>query len=301
MQLQSLQYFLAVVEEQSISKAAKKNFMTQQTMSGYIKRLEKAYNVKIFEREPRMHLTEAGHCLEKYAREILRLQGKLTNEMDDIAANLGGHLALGITPVRARLLLPQLLPDFHRQYPKIELNVQIESFKNLEQKLLDGDIDLMLATDRATLDCGAKYSLYKDPLCLVVPPVLVRAYRLEDNKNINKLLLEAPFIQMIISSVKTASDSYFHALNISPQVFLSLHDLETVLELALRGMGYAFSFRRYAEKKARQLFPNKAEQPLILPVPVKPSEVVIATNKEAYQSHSVQLFIDFIKKVHPWT
>lgn len=296
MQLQNLKYFLAVIEEQSVSKAAKKNFMTQQTMSGYIRRLETEYGVKLFNREPRMHLTEAGRCLEKHAKEILRLQCMITNEIDDIAANSGGHLSIGITPVRARLLLPQLLPEFHHRHPKIELKVQIESFKNLEQELLDGYIDIMIATDRITLDCGAKYNLYQDPLCIIVPPNLVQLYDVESDKNITRLLNEAPFVQMIISSVKTASDKYFSGLNITPKVLLSLHDLETVLELSMRGMGYAFSFQQYAEKKARQLFQDNATSyPLILPVPVKPSEVVIATNKEPYQSHSVQLFINYAK------
>ena len=63
MNFTSLRYFLEVVAEGSVTKAAQKLYISQQSLSEHIARLESEYGVKLFERTPRLHLTYAGFRL----------------------------------------------------------------------------------------------------------------------------------------------------------------------------------------------------------------------------------------------
>ena len=69
MNFTSLKYFLAVAEEQNITKAAEKLFISQQALSGHITRLEKELGVRLFDRQPSLALTYAGRELKKHAEE----------------------------------------------------------------------------------------------------------------------------------------------------------------------------------------------------------------------------------------
>ena len=94
MNLRNLRYFLMVAEEKNMTKAARKLFISQQTLSGVIRRLEEEYHTRLFEREPCMHLTEAGFYMEKFARQVLKMETTLTNQLDEISHELRGHLTI---------------------------------------------------------------------------------------------------------------------------------------------------------------------------------------------------------------
>ena len=71
MNQRSLLYFLTTAEERNMTQAAKKLFISQQTLSSAIQRLEKEYHTQFFLRGPHLQLTDAGHCMVTYAREML--------------------------------------------------------------------------------------------------------------------------------------------------------------------------------------------------------------------------------------
>lgn len=73
-----MEYFLVLAEEQSISRAAQHLFVTQQSMSQQVKRLEQLYCAKLFTRRPRFQLTAAGEALLSTARQIRILEQGLT-------------------------------------------------------------------------------------------------------------------------------------------------------------------------------------------------------------------------------
>ena len=77
----SMQYFLVVAEELSISRAAERLYVSQQCVSSHIKKLEQQYCVELFVRKPAFCLTEEGKALQ---RSLLRQKvGKLSCEGDE--------------------------------------------------------------------------------------------------------------------------------------------------------------------------------------------------------------------------
>lgn len=272
MNLRNLRYFLMVVEEKNITKAARKLFISQQTLSGVIRRLEEEYRTRLFEREPCMHLTEAGFYMEKFARQVLKMETTLTNQLDDISHELRGHLTIGITPTRARLLLPVFLPVFRCHYPQIELSFSVDGYTSLLKQLQDDNLDAMIATARPKDPGLHDWFLYTDPFSLVVPRPLAVQYLpslmpshsshpanlkmpfhqlpMEERR---QFLISVPMIQMVRSTIQKNSESIYHELGLTPYILYSFHDLETVLELSLSSLGCCFSFAQYAEKKLNSI------------------------------------------------
>lgn len=83
----AFRYFIAVADELNMTKAAAKLFISQQSLSAYIQRMEKQYGVTLFERKPSLQLTEAGRAMYFYAKEIVLSEDKLTSRFADITKN----------------------------------------------------------------------------------------------------------------------------------------------------------------------------------------------------------------------
>lgn len=305
MNLRSLKYFLAVAEEKNISRAARRLFISQQTLSEAIRRLEEEYHTRLFEREPHVHLTEAGYYMERFAREVLKKEVVLTNELDSVTKNMRGHIMLGVTPVRARLILPEFLPYFHAKFPHLEISLTIGSYKLLEDQLTKGDLDAILSTLHPTAAGFSNTLLYRDPFCFIIPyPIALRTMPLTLQKGkailsykecvgteLRELFNHEPFIQMSQSTIQDHGNSFFQKYGVTPRVLYSLHDLDTVLELCLKEMGYTCSFRQYAEKKFLQFNLTLQTHPLFVTIPEHESQVAIMTAPHRQENYSLQVLV----------
>lgn len=97
MNMEQLTYFSAVVEEGTISGAARRLHMSQPPLSLQIRKLEQEYGVLLFERGARqIRLTEAGKLLYDYAQRILDLKDSAEEDLKSLHAGKGGSLKLGI-------------------------------------------------------------------------------------------------------------------------------------------------------------------------------------------------------------
>lgn len=124
MDLWQLDYFTKVVEEGSISAAARKLHMSQPPLSLQMKRLEAELGVSLFVRDSRnMALTDAGYTLYQRAKAILNLTSITVKEVHAIASGTSGILRLGATSSSGYLKVRQKIMDFHLQNPGISFEV----------------------------------------------------------------------------------------------------------------------------------------------------------------------------------
>lgn len=140
----SLSVFLTVVEEMSFTKAAGKLYITQQSLSGHIKRLEDAYGVKLFERKPRLKLTPEGEAMAFYARQMVRAERNLTDRFADLSRKTDGYLDLGISHQRSDAFFEGIWQRFHSHYPNIDIRLREENTQSLLGALLRNEINLMI-------------------------------------------------------------------------------------------------------------------------------------------------------------
>ena len=140
----NLEYFLVAAEELNFTKAAKKLFISQQSLSNHISNMEKEFDVILFNRTTPLTLTYAGQALKTKARQMLELRDETYRELADIKDFSVGQLTLGLSHTRGRVILPEILPVFKERYPNIDLKLVEGNSSELADDLLHGNIDLII-------------------------------------------------------------------------------------------------------------------------------------------------------------
>ena len=125
MNIKHAQYMLTVMQEGSITAAAKKLYISQPSLSQMIKLVETNLGTAIFNRstDP-ITLTYAGQKYIEAAKQILTINNNLQKEIDEINHEDHGTIRLGIPVQRAMQVLPYVLPRFMKQYPYVDIDLQ---------------------------------------------------------------------------------------------------------------------------------------------------------------------------------
>lgn len=136
------EYFIALAEEENITRAAEKLFISHQCLSKYLKNLEENYNVTFFDRQPKLKLTPAGQTMLETLRQVQFLERNLDSQLEDIKNAQKGTVRLGITEGRYSLLIPDLLTQFQHMYPDVLLDVHYSDSHQLTEQVLKNELDL---------------------------------------------------------------------------------------------------------------------------------------------------------------
>ncbi|MDR0830922.1 MAG: hydrogen peroxide-inducible genes activator [Prevotellaceae bacterium] len=142
MNIQQLEYLVAVDEVRHFARAAELCFVTQPTLSTMIQRLEDELNVKIFDRSKHpIEPTEIGKHIIAQSRLSLKSFSQIKNIVDDEQTTLFGKFHIGVIPTVAAYLVPQLLSKNYEKFPNVELIIRETPTSELLEKLADSTID----------------------------------------------------------------------------------------------------------------------------------------------------------------
>lgn len=169
-------FFLLVAEEMSISRAAAKAFISQQAMSAHIQRLEKQYGTALFNRRPRLSLTQAGERLLYMLRQVQQLEEAFERETGSQPDIVRGHINIGITYARATVMLPAVLRRYNEKYPGVDISIQTNFADNLENRLLFGYLDFAISTWEMNSPQLEATVLSEEEVYLIASENLLRRY-----------------------------------------------------------------------------------------------------------------------------
>ncbi|MGN0295342.1 MAG: LysR family transcriptional regulator [Lachnospiraceae bacterium] len=140
-----LQYVITITDEKSITKAARKLFISQPSLSLSIQSLEKEIGTALFERRHgEITPTYAGSLFYEWAVSTLHSQQQLTAKMDDIAKERRHLIRFGISPHRSILLLPEIVKQFYQDFPDCELRIEESPTFQLRKLLDNNELDFMV-------------------------------------------------------------------------------------------------------------------------------------------------------------
>ena len=143
MSIRHFRIFIAVAEEENITKAAKKLYLTQPTVSVAIKEIEEHYGARFFERiNQRLHITEEGKRFLDYAKHFIAMYDEM--EIAFKNTDFTGRLRVGASVNIGTYYIPKLIREFQDRYPGINVQVKINTTAVVEKELLDGRLDLAL-------------------------------------------------------------------------------------------------------------------------------------------------------------
>ncbi len=145
MDFRDLMIFAEAAKDLHFTKTAERLFISQQNLSSHIKRLEDRYQTVLFERKPRIALTYAGKRMLSYAEELLARENDLEEEMKEIQGEKKGEIVIGASTPRLKVLLPEVLPQFVREYPDIHIRTVDAYATELKQHVLNNVVDIAFA------------------------------------------------------------------------------------------------------------------------------------------------------------
>ncbi|MFD2131768.1 LysR family transcriptional regulator [Pseudogracilibacillus auburnensis] len=145
MNIESLRMFCRVVEEGSVTKAAKLGFVSQPAVTRQIRNLENSYGVALFEREDgKLKKTEAGQILYSYAKEILCLYKASFESIQEHQGMVQQTLHIGASPTIGEYLLPSLIGQFKRSHSLGKFTISIGNTPRILEELEENKIDIAL-------------------------------------------------------------------------------------------------------------------------------------------------------------
>ncbi|NPA49384.1 MAG: LysR family transcriptional regulator [Thermodesulfobacteria bacterium] len=290
--LRKLAVFVAVIEEESFSRAAQKCHLSQPTVSGHIKSLEDYFQVPLFDRHTReVRPTRAGQLLYRYAKRLLKLSEELEREMRLFAQGGQGVLFLGGSTIPGQYILPGLLGSFKREYPAIKITLKVADTQEIARQVALGELDLGVV--------GAKIPereldfepLWEDKIVLIASPRLFKepcTLSLRDLVEIPLLVREEGSGTWLVVQEKLREEG------LSPEechIVAELGSTEAVKQGVKAGLGAAF----VSEIAVEEDLERGSVLKLSLPFEIERYFYLI-TPRHHILSPVAQIFVDFCRR-----
>jgi DNA-binding transcriptional LysR family regulator len=241
-ELRHLEYFVAVAEELSFTRASRRLHVVQSGVSSAIQGLERELGAALFDRDRhRVTLTEAGRALLPEARATLAAARAAVDAVAEAGAGLRGTLTVGTMISTASVDVPALLARFHEQHPGVlvRLRVMPGGSADLAREVADGGLDLALLSLPGEAPAGlAVRPLAHEPLVLICAANHPLAKR--EAVPLDALAAEA-FVDFPAGwGTRALVDRAFAAAGVDRQVAFEVADYRTAAGLVSNGLGVAF-------------------------------------------------------------
>lgn len=143
MEIRVLRYFLTVVREGGINRAAEALHITQPTLSRQLSQLEEEVGVKLFHRGARrITLTNEGILLRRRAEEILSLVDRTEQELIEQEELVEGRIVIGCGELAAVQVLSEMIASFHEKYPLVSYDIFTANADLVKEQMEKGLIDI---------------------------------------------------------------------------------------------------------------------------------------------------------------
>lgn len=239
MELRQLEYFVAVVEERSFTRAAQRERVAQPAVSAQIRRLERLVGQPLLTRSNRdVRLTQAGAALLPHARAALAAVRDAQAAVDEVAHLVRGAVAIGTVTLHP-VDVAGLMAAFHADYPEVEITLGTDNSDALLAKLEDGRLDLAIVSigvDEAPP--GMNYAVITDE---ALEAAVVTQHRLASRKALSlKELCDHPLISLPVGTgLRSRLDSACDAAGVRPRIAFEASSPLELAELARHGLGVA--------------------------------------------------------------
>ncbi len=253
MELRQLEYFVAVVEEGTFTKAAAKVHVAQPGVSAQIRRLERELGQALLDRSGRrVRLTEVGAAVLPYARAALGAIAAARLVVDELTGLVRGRVAVGTVPSCSAVDLPELLAAFQHNHPTVEISLLEANSDRLIEALREGQLDMALVGLAAAPPAGIATQVVADePLVAAVShsdPLAART----------TISLEAIQERALItlprgSGLRSALDDACTTAGFQPRIAFEASDPDVLVRLAGRGLGVAILPASVASARSKEL------------------------------------------------
>jgi len=239
MELHQLEYFVAVAEESSFTRAAARVHVAQPGVSAQVRRLEAELGQQLLDRSGRsVRLTEVGRAMLPFARAALDAVANARLTVDQLAGLVHGKVTVGMVSGCALPVLAELLAAFHDRHPGVTITLTEDGSDRLTEMLGTGQLDLALIGTAGAVAPGLETVVIADD---ALTAAVDRSHPLAANATVGLAALrDQPLISLPRGTgVRAAFDAACAEAGFTPRIVLEASALPMVAHLAGTGLGVA--------------------------------------------------------------
>lgn len=251
MDISLLKEFIVLAQSETFLKAADILFISQPTLSRHIKNLEAELGVSLFERTTRSSkLTKYGHMLLPYAKEIVELHDKFSDELSEEKRQQG--LSLRISSIAAMDVygIDTMITRFKESYAHVKTHIVPRQNGSFAELLLSRNCDFVFVREPRDLqdDTFARLSVTSDHFVAVVPGSHSLAGL--DSVHLSRLSEEEFITLPKGTSVYQIFEDACEKQRFLPNVVLTHHNVEHIINCVRLGMGVAILTNKLIDEKS---------------------------------------------------
>lgn len=262
MELRQIKYFLALSDELSFTRAAKKLHVSQPPLSFQLASLEAELGVRLFDRTSRsVQLSAAGQAFLPHARAVMARLDEATNHVKRVADGLEGRVRVGLTGSHFFGPFPRFVVQFRSLRPSMEVSLQEMTPNDQLAALHDTRLDVCVSRNPAQADAHITSSLlWRDPVVVIVPPN--HAFAGRKQLALGELRNEE-FVSLRLDSSPFAKQSFEACLahGFTPKIVQQVIELPAAVNLVAAGLGVALVPLSLAHGRAGELRVFALKQP----------------------------------------
>jgi DNA-binding transcriptional LysR family regulator len=235
---QQMEAVIALVEEGSFSRAAKRMLLTQPALTKNIKNVEDALDVLVVKRSNTgITLTPEGQILYNYARRMIHLRDEMKTKISKLHKNTGGDIYISASTIPANYILPCALSAFSKTNPDIRIYIKTADSEEAMNMVLDNEVEMGVIGKKPFNRKLTAEQLWKDRLALVVSKN--HPWRKKDSVTLPELLNEPFVIREKGSATRELLESCLKQKSISPQFNIcgEMGSSEAIKEAVIAGLG----------------------------------------------------------------
>ncbi|REJ05676.1 LysR family transcriptional regulator [Microbacterium bovistercoris] len=240
MRLEELRSFEAVARLGHFTRAADELFLTQPSLSRQIQALESDLGATLFQRDRTgVAITTAGDALLPIARRMLADADAARHEMDEIAGLRRGRIRLGAPPTLCVSVVAEVIAEFRRAHPGIDLHITEAGSRALVEALGEGALDLALTITRPNVRSDAaveRVPLFTEEL---VVASAADATGVPARLTVRELAALPQVAFNRSYDLRVATDAAFEAAGLTPMIAVEGAEMDAVLRFVARGIGVA--------------------------------------------------------------
>lgn len=292
MGLYQFQVFKTVADKKSFSGAAQALYISQPAVSMHIRSLEEHFKTKLFDRtSQQIAITQSGQILYNYVDKILTLIDQAEKDIFNYSGHIEGPLSVGASFTIGEYVIPKILGNFNKQYPKVKSTLQVTNTEHIVNAVLKQELDLGLVEHSVDAPELIISPFMRDEMVVVFSP----DHPLANRKSIYfEELIKLPLVireqgsgtRMIVEERLADLGVDFSKMNI----VMELGSTEAVKEAVEAGFGTTVVSKWAVRKEIKlgTLVPVQVKDFLLL------REFYLIHHKDKFKPPVVDTFIDFL-------
>lgn len=254
-------YFLVIVQEGNISKAAMKLGISQPALSSYVANLEKKYETALLDRSTNpIRLTEAGKLYYEYLKKVISMENDFLRTLKDMEKAETGTIVIGGASSSNSCFLAGVTADFLNAHPGINIRIVDGVVSEIAEKVLDDKIDFFITPKKIREDQFDFIPLTDERIFLCIPESWTVNGRIDKYRVSSESIISGTVdyehiepvngqylkgLRFILLNEKThvreVSERMFKKWGFIPENPIEISQMMSGLELAAKGAGACFA------------------------------------------------------------